>query len=103
MLRNTIVKTLIAYPCILLVSYFWVTIVEVWSLSYPHTQNFELVCFAEFLRAINGFLNALVYGFSDAVRWHLGWGPKEEDLEEDYWMESDYFIRSSNPSGDPYS
>ena len=82
MLRNTIVKTLISYPCILFFSFIGTTVIEIWSLSDPNTENFEIVCFAEFFRATNGLLNAFVYGFSDAVRYHLRCGPKEEDLLE---------------------
>ena len=88
MLRNTIVKTLISYPCILLGCYALVTVIEIWSFAYPDTENFEIVCLAEFFRAINGLLNAFVYGFNDAVRYHLGCGPRYEEETE----QSDYLL-----------
>jgi len=59
---------LIAYPVIMFVGYIFGTINRIQNAASPDDPSVALYCIASFTLNINGFFNALVYGFNDSMQ-----------------------------------
>lgn len=64
--RNRVIKRIIAYPLIMIITFLPITLVRILYLT-SNTLNIYLLSFAYFFYGIYGFLNTIAYGYNDVV------------------------------------
>jgi hypothetical protein len=83
-IRKALMRRLMAYPIILIICYSVVTIKRIEDVVNPNEHNLALTLTAWIFQCMIGLLNALVYGYSEAVKERLCRCDKKERSYSNY-------------------
>jgi hypothetical protein len=89
-MRRALVRRLVFYPIILIVSYSFVTVKRIYDFMRPEGASVTLTIIALVFQCAVGLLNAVVYGYSDAVRERLCWPCMHKDEGPDSSMSESF-------------
>ena len=69
--RDTLIRRLRFYPLVLIICYAPVTIKRIYDFIDPEEGNLSLGLISACMMCLNGLFNAIVYGFTDSVKYAL--------------------------------